>query len=166
MIRRGALIAWLSLVALAAPARPAWASQDDEAALIARGRYLVVIGGCNDCHTAGYPERAGNVPELDWLTGSPLGWHGPWGTSYASNLRLLVNRMSEAQWLKQVRTVEARPPMPWFTLRRMTESDLRAIYAFIRHLGPAGSEAPAPLLPAVAPPPPVVEFPGPPPGER
>lgn len=26
-----------------------------------RGRYLVTIGGCNDCHTPGYPEAAGQV---------------------------------------------------------------------------------------------------------
>ena len=27
--------------------------------LIERGRYLVKIAGCNDCHTAGYPEAGG-----------------------------------------------------------------------------------------------------------
>ena len=35
-----------------------------------RGRYLVVIGGCNDCHTAGYPEQGGKVPEGEWLKGA------------------------------------------------------------------------------------------------
>lgn len=28
---------------------------------IKRGQYLVQIGGCNDCHTAGYVEAAGKV---------------------------------------------------------------------------------------------------------
>ena len=44
------------------------AAADDPA--IKRGRYLVQIGGCNDCHTAGYAETAGNVPTDAWLTGT------------------------------------------------------------------------------------------------
>ena len=47
-----------------------------------RGRYLVKIAGCNDCHTRGYAETAGKVPEKQWLTGDQLGWRGPWGTTY------------------------------------------------------------------------------------
>ncbi|MEJ2396973.1 MAG: cytochrome C, partial [Gammaproteobacteria bacterium] len=31
--------------------------------LLERGRYLVRIGGCNDCHTAGYAESGGKTPE-------------------------------------------------------------------------------------------------------
>jgi mono/diheme cytochrome c family protein len=38
-----------------------------------RGRYLVVTGGCNDCHTPGYPAAAGKVDEKLWLTGEKLG---------------------------------------------------------------------------------------------
>ena len=36
---------------------------------IQRGRYLVKIGGCNDCHTPGYLAKAGEVPEDRWLIG-------------------------------------------------------------------------------------------------
>ncbi|MDX1487796.1 MAG: hypothetical protein R3268_06320, partial [Acidiferrobacterales bacterium] len=56
--------------------------------LVERGRYLSVIAGCNDCHTSGYLWSNGDVPEKDWLTGDTLGWRGPWGTTYAVNLRL------------------------------------------------------------------------------
>src|SRR5499433_1251114 len=59
-----------------------------------RGKYLVQIAGCNDCHTPGYTATAGKVDEKLWLTGDQLGWRGPWGTTYASNLRLLVKDMS------------------------------------------------------------------------
>jgi mono/diheme cytochrome c family protein len=59
--------------------------QDD---LIERGRYLVRITGCNDCHTEGYAEAGGEVPEEQWLKGSALGWRGPWGTTYGTNLRI------------------------------------------------------------------------------
>jgi mono/diheme cytochrome c family protein len=30
--------------------------------LVERGRYLVKIAGCNDCHTAGYTQANGAVP--------------------------------------------------------------------------------------------------------
>ncbi|MGB5580368.1 MAG: hypothetical protein WBM68_07385, partial [Woeseia sp.] len=59
------------------------------------GRYIVTIGGCNDCHTPKWDETGGNVAESDWLVGSPIGWRGPWGTTYASNLRLFVQDMNE-----------------------------------------------------------------------
>ena len=58
-----------------------------DASSLARGKYLVTIGGCNDCHTAGYAMTNGKVPEKDWLAGDRLGWRGPWGTTYAVNLR-------------------------------------------------------------------------------
>jgi hypothetical protein len=78
---------------------------------IALGEHLVLIGGCNDCHT---PKKIGTHGiELDsalWLSGHPAGspsidvdrkameskglvvtqvfteWVGPWGVSYAANL--------------------------------------------------------------------------------
>ena len=109
---------------------------------VARGRYLVKIGGCNDCHTANYEERAGAVPENEWLTGVPVGFQGPWGTTYAANLRLVIGALTEEQWMKRAREA-LRPPMPWFNLRDMTNSDLRAIYRYVKSLGPAGQPAPA-----------------------
>jgi hypothetical protein len=84
--------------------------QDGEKSLIERGRYLVTIASCNDCHT---PFKMGpNGPEPDMsrmLSGTPEGmkltpvpkpegswmWSGdmtgtifagPWGVTYAHNL--------------------------------------------------------------------------------
>jgi mono/diheme cytochrome c family protein len=135
-------------------ATPAAAKSRDD-----RGRYLVTIAGCNDCHTAGYADAAGKIPEKDWLTGDRIGWRGPWGTTYASNLRLYMQHLSEEQWVTVAREAEFRPPMPWYILREMTEQDLRAIYRFIRTLGPAGQEAPAFLPPTQEPPEPYILFP-------
>lgn len=119
---------------------------DDPASVIARGRYLARISGCNDCHTDGYLQRNGEVPVEQWLTGSPVGFQGPWGTTYAANLRLLLSELSEAQWLERAREPK-RPPMPWFNLRAMTDADLIAIYRFVRSLGPAGEPAPVAAAP-------------------
>jgi mono/diheme cytochrome c family protein len=126
---------------------------------IARGRYLVKISGCNDCHTPGYGPNDGKVDEKLWLTGDALGWSGPWGTTYASNLRLLLQGMTREQWIAHARAMKPRPPMPWFNVMAMTDSDLAAIYAYTRSLGPAGKPAPAFLPPGQAAQTPVVRFP-------
>jgi len=110
------------------------------------GRYLVKLGGCNDCHTPGYAQAAGDLPQAQWLTGNAVGFQGPWGTSYPSNLRLYVQNHTEREWLAKVRQ-PMRPPMPWFSLRDMTDEDLLAIYRFIRGLGPAGEPAPVAVAP-------------------
>jgi len=109
---------------------------------VERGRYLSIIGGCNDCHTPGYLEKSGAVPESLWLSGSPVGFQGPWGTTYPSNLRLVAASMSEAQWLTHARAAR-RPPMPWFNIRTMSDADLSAIYEYLRSLGSGGEPAPA-----------------------
>ena len=143
----------------AALAAPAVAQEKKDDPLVKRGRYLVQVGGCNDCHTPAYPEKGGKVPEAQWLTGDALGWHGPWGTTYATNLRLYMQDLTEEQWVKKARSLQARPPMPWFNVRAMTTNDLRAMYRFVRHLGPAGKPAPAYLPPDKTPPQPYVAFP-------
>lgn len=127
-----------------------------------RGRYLIKIAGCNDCHTAGYAPTSGKVPEKDWLLGDALGWRGPWGTTYPVNLRLYMQDLSEDQWVKKAKTLKTRPPMPYFNLHDMTARDLRAMYRYIRHLGPAGKPAPEYVPPDKAPPQPYVQFPAPP----
>lgn len=126
--------------------------------LIARGEYLVRIGGCNDCHTEAYAERSGEVDPAQWLTGSQLGFNGPWGTTYASNLRLLVDGMDEAGWLAYTGNLRTRPIMPDFTLRAMPEDDRRAIYRLVKSLGPAGEPAPTFLPPGQVPPPPYYQL--------
>ncbi|MGQ0658199.1 MAG: c-type cytochrome [Chromatiales bacterium] len=133
-----------------------------DAVQLDRGRYAVRITGCNDCHTPGYTQAAGAVPEQNWLTGDALGWRGPWGTTYASNLRLYMQSISEDQWIEVARTARYRPPMPWFTLREISEQDLRAMYRFIHALGPAGEPAPVFLPPGEQPHGPYVQFPAPP----
>src|SRR6266481_4484036 len=98
--------------------------------------------------TCGLPETssAGGVPGV---------------TTYASNLRLLVKDLSANQFVKFARS-EFRPPMPWFNLRAMTDRDLTAIYAYLKHLGPAGQPAPQYVPADQTPAGPVVQFTTPP----
>lgn len=113
-----------------------------DAAEIRHGRYLVQTSGCNDCHTPGYMQLDGKVPESEWLIGDSMGWQGPWGTTYPSNLRLLAHSMTEQQWLARARQ-PMRPPMPSPSLRAMSDADLKAIYHYMRSLGIKGQPAPA-----------------------
>lgn len=129
---------------------------------ITRGRYMVTVAGCNDCHTAGWAESGGKTPEAQWLTGDALGWRGPWGTTYPVNLRLYMQTLTEDQWLKKARSFTARPPMPWFNVHAMSVGDLRAMYRYVRHLGPAGKPAPEYVPPEKTPSGPYVQFPAPP----
>lgn len=122
------------------------------------GRYLVIVGGCNDCHSPGWGETNGDLPEEQWLTGAPVGFQGPWGTSYPANLRLTVQAMDEEAFVARVRAGQGLPPMPWMNLARMADSDLRAIYRYIRSLGPAGDFAPAAVAPGVEPSTPYISF--------
>jgi mono/diheme cytochrome c family protein len=130
---------------------------------VARGRYLVMIGGCNDCHTPGFALAGGNVPEAQWLTGDALGWHGEWGTTYPPNLRLRLNAMDLATWKTYAKSLRTRPPMPYWAINAMSEDDLEALWTYVHSLGPAGEPAPAALLPGVEPKGPAVTFPAPPP---
>lgn len=149
-------------VALGTTAAMPAVADDHGDALVERGRYLARIAGCNDCHTPGYPQSGGLVPESEWLLGDRLGWRGPWGTTYAGNLRLFADDISEEQWLNLARTAKYRPPMPWFALRDMTDEDVIAIYRLLRHLGPAGEPVPEWVPPDQEPGGPYVTFPAPP----
>jgi mono/diheme cytochrome c family protein len=152
----------LAMLAIGAVAAADAARRDAaEQKMIDRGRYIAKIAGCNDCHTPGYAQSSGQVPEAQWLTGDALGWRGPWGTTYPANLRLVVAGISEQEWVQRARAAQYRPPMPWFALRDMSEADLRAFYRFVRALGPAGQPAPAYVPPGVKPDGPVVQFPAP-----
>ena len=148
---------WAAAVALAV-----WGTAHAQDSKVQRGRYMVLTGHCNNCHTAGYAQREGSVPEKDWLMGSGAqGWRGPWGTTYASNLRINVHAMGEGDWATYMKNLKARPPMPWWSIRETSEDDLRAMHAYIKQLGPAGAPAQSYLPPDQEPKPPYIQYPMP-----
>ncbi len=152
---------WRALIVGLAVCLPLPAFAQDEPS-VERGRYVVVIGGCNDCHTAGYAEAGGNVPEEEWLKGDILGWRGPWGTTYPPNLRLSLSEMTEDEWLEIARTFETRPPMPWFNIHAMTETDIRSLHRYVTSFEDLGEPAPEYVPPGEEPEGPFVQFPAPP----
>lgn len=154
---------WLALVggafAVAASAGSLPVHRADAARrAIAYGRKLVLIGGCNDCHTPGWTAHGGHAPKRALLTGDGLVWHGPWGTTYPINLRLLAQSISVGQWLHLVRTTKSRPPMPWWAFRAMSNRGIADIYYYIHSLGPAGKHVSADLPPGILPKPPYMQL--------
>ena len=144
----------LAALMLSAATPPVEAAQEDPRSSqtstqseLDAGKYLLMLGGCNDCHTPGWTTSGGKVPEQEWLTGSTVGFRGPWGTTYAANLRLTVTGLPPEGWVAWFRTRDQRPPMPWFNYRSVSDQDLLSMYRFITSLGPAGE----PVRPFVPP---------------
>lgn len=88
-----------------------FASANDAGTPLERGKYLVTVLGCNDCHTpmmvgpngaepdmsrmlSGHPESLRMppppaLPDGPWqivAAGTNTAWSGPWGVSYTANL--------------------------------------------------------------------------------
>jgi hypothetical protein len=153
---------------------------------IERGRYLVTVAGCNDCHTPWKLGEKGPEPDMSrMLSGHPEGmklppppalppgpwgftgtltmtaWSGPWGTSYAANLtpdpETGLGALSEANFTVAMRTGRhfgggraILPPMPWVWVGKMSDDDLKAIWAYLQAIPPIRNRVPDPVPPARA----------------
>lgn len=103
----------IAIVPIALAVLGAWAftaTNGDDAAMVARGEYLVTFGDCTACHTpwkmgprgpepdverlfSGHPQdvELPSPPELpagpwNMMTGGMTAWAGPWGISFGTNL--------------------------------------------------------------------------------
>ncbi len=153
-----------------------------------RGRYLVTLGGCNDCHSpkvftpqgphpdearllSGHPadQKMPAVPQgligpNQWgavTTNDLTGWVGPWGTSFSANLtpdktgtggwtpEIFIKIMRTGKHMGEGRPI--LPPMPWQDYGKLTDADLRAIFAYLQTLKPIANSVPPPVPPSGAP---------------
>jgi mono/diheme cytochrome c family protein len=101
--------------------------------------------------------KLGNGP-WQWIgSGTNTAFYGPWGVSYTANLtpdRLTgIGIWTEDIFIKTIRTGRhwgvARPilpPMPWQNVRMMTDSDLKAVYAYLRSIKPVNNQVPEPVI--------------------
>ncbi len=129
--------------------------QMDQAAKVKRGAYLTAIAGCTDCHTPGFFYNATDSTRL--LSGSELGWQGPWGVTYARNLtpdnETGIGAWSEAEIVTAIRTGRRPdgstilPPMPWVDFAYLTDDDAYAIAAYLKSIPPVVHKVPDRLPP-------------------
>jgi mono/diheme cytochrome c family protein len=125
---------------------------------IAHGRYLATVLGCNDCHTPGYFYGAPDTTRA--LSGSELGWKGPWGVTYPRNLtpepQTGIGAWSETDIVTAIRTGKRPdgrillPPMPWPDLAALTDADATALAKYLKTLTPVPHKVPD-ILPPDAP---------------
>lgn len=151
-----------------------------------RGKYLVTVAGCNDCHSpkkygpqgpevdtarllSGHPEDKKVANAFIPAKGSPwvvaanddfTAWSGPWGVSFTANLTPDANTglrsgvWTEELFIKALRTGKhmgtARdilPPMPWQEFSKLTDDDLRAIWAYLGTIPAVTNHVPDPIPP-------------------
>lgn len=133
------------IVAAISVASWSWAATAAEEISVERGKLVSIIGGCHDCHNAGYNAAEGNIDPAAALKGNPIGWQGPWGTTYAMNLRLTAAPLTEDGFVSYLKALRSLPPMPWYNVRVIPENDVRSLYRYIKSLGEPGEQAPTAL---------------------
>lgn len=107
------------------------------------GAYLAgPVAHCLECHTPMGPQ--GPMIDTDLGRGG-FEFHGPWGTSVASNLTAHADGLADysdaeiAAMITEGRRPDGStmlPPMPYAYLARMTARDLDAVVTYLRGLPP------------------------------
>lgn len=90
-------------------------------------------------------------------------WAGPWGVSFALNLtpdkETGLGEWTEEAFVQALRTGKHQgqpngrdilPPMPWQNVAQMTDSDLKAVWAYLQSIPPVNNQVPTPVPPAGA----------------
>ena len=123
------------------------------AADVARGKYLVSIAGCNDCHTPGY--FFGKADGSRYLGGSDVGFEIPnLGIFHGPNLtpdkETGLGGWTDEQIVTAFTTGkrpdgrELAPVMPWRAFANFSKEDVAAIVAFLRTLPPVHNKVAGP----------------------
>lgn len=111
---------------------------------------------------SGHPERIGSPapPELPkrspWgmvATSSGTAYAGPWGVTFAANLtpdvntgigiwteEMFIAAMREGRHMGQSRPI--MPPMPWQSCARLTDEDIKALFAYLKSVPAISNRVP------------------------
>ena len=141
-----ASVLWTAVTANAVAADPA----------VERGKYLVTIAGCGDCHTPGY--FLGRPDPARQLGGSDVGFEvRDLGVFYGPNLTrdkaTGLGGWTDTQIATALTTGvrpdgrQLAPIMPWRNLAALAKPDIAAIIAYLRSLPPVANKVPGPLGP-------------------
>jgi hypothetical protein len=108
---------------------------------VQRGKFLVNLVGCTDCHTP-VDKHHQPIAGMEFSGGQLL--QAPWGTVASANITpdsSGIPYYDEAMFIKAMRTGvvgsrELNKVMPWGVLRNMTDQDLAGIFAYLKTLKP------------------------------
>lgn len=146
----------LPVILLAAAATLHAQSSRADDAQIARGKYLVTLAGCNDCHTPGH--FFGKPDSKRELAGSDVGFEVP-GVGVVAGPNLTPDdETGLGRWTAQQIATAIRsgvrpdgrvlsPVMPWTALSKLTKADTVAMVAYLQQLPPVRNKVPGPLRP-------------------
>lgn len=137
-------VAWAHRPAIAEATRPS--PRSFAPGEVARGRNLALVGNCISCHQAthGRPYAGG------------YGVQSPFGTIYGTNItpepETGIGRWSFAAFARSMREGVSRdghhlyPAFPYDHYQRVSDADMRALYAFLMTRDPVRAEPPANAL--------------------
>jgi mono/diheme cytochrome c family protein len=147
----------MSLIVNTIPAKATLAARPDSNDAVAYGKYLVTMASCVDCHSQ--VDKGRIVAGMEF--GGGRDFHDAGGrTVYSRNItpdketgigswsrELFVRKFklyADSGYIPQpVRAGQLNTPMPWLAFAGMRESDLAAIYAYLRTVKPIHNEVPA-----------------------
>jgi mono/diheme cytochrome c family protein len=127
---------------------------------VSRGKYLVTIIGCTDCHTPG--SLIGKPDTKRFLAGSEVGFDIP-GLGIFAPRNLTPDKDTgigtwTAQQIATAITTGARPDgrvlapvMPWGDFAHLSKGDALAIAAYLKTLSPVKNKVPDPFGPGQKP---------------
>lgn len=121
---------------------------------VARGKYLVTVTGCGDCHTPGYFFGKPDMSRV--LAGSEVGFQMPGlGVFYGPNLTPDKETGLGGWSAEEIRVAiqtgvrpDGRilaPIMPWHNLASLTPEDAKAVVAFLQSVPPVKNKVPGPF---------------------
>jgi len=110
----------------------------DNSTVVKRGEYLTKMASCNDCHTP--MEKGQPIAGMAFAGGFTL--NEPSGEVTSSNITSDPSGISyydetlfvEAMRTGQVKARKLNPTMPWALYGKMSDEDLKAIFAYLRSL--------------------------------
>lgn len=124
---------------------------------VSRGAYLVTVAGCQDCHS---PQDKGEPIKGEAFSGGSIykmisshpGLHVP--SNITPDAETGIGNVTEDQFVEMLREgkgKDGRPLdsfMPWLFYGKMTDADLKAIYAYLRTVAPVRKDVSAILAKA------------------
>jgi hypothetical protein len=87
-------------------------------------------------------------------------WAGPWGVSFTANLtpdqntglgiwteKMFMDALRTGKHMGVATSRDILPPMPWEAFGKMTDDDLKAVFAYLKSIPPVANHVPDPLPP-------------------